>query len=110
MEPQSRRCATPPGLYVRQGRERALNHAITANDLTAMNSSVGGASVQPYTEAPRTDLAPLLFALAALVFLLDTLATLWLGGGWKRAATVTAACPSFSSAMPHLNPAQAQTT
>ena len=108
MEAAKPSLATPPGLYVRQGRERALNHSITASDLTAMNSSVGGASVQPYTEAPRTDLAPLLFALAAIVFLLDTLATLWLGGGWKRAATVTAAL-FLLTAMPQLDPAQAQT-
>jgi Domain of unknown function (DUF4159) len=57
--------------------------------LNAMPATVGGTAVQPYTEAPRQDLAPLMFAAAALFFLLDTLATIWLGGGWKRAATVT---------------------
>ncbi len=79
--------ATPPGLYMRQGRERAINHVLDAGVLAAMPSSI---STLPYTEAPRQDLAPRLFAAAALFFLLDTLATIWLGGGWKRAATVSA--------------------
>ncbi len=80
--------ATPPGLYIRQGRERAINHTLDATSLSAMPATVGGSAVQPYTEAPRQDLAPLMFAAAALFFLLDTLATIWLGGGMKRAVTV----------------------
>jgi hypothetical protein len=83
--------ATPPGLYVRQGRERAINHSFDATTLTAMPATVGGVTVQPYTEAPRTDLAPMLFAAAAIIFLLDTLATILLGGGFRRAATIAAA-------------------
>ena len=52
MEAAKPSLSTPPGIYVRQGRERALNHTLTTANLAAMNSSVGGASVQPYTEAP----------------------------------------------------------
>jgi hypothetical protein len=91
METAKASLATPPGLYVRQGRERAINHALDASALTPMPPTVGGATPLPYTEAPRTDLAPVIFAIAALMFLLDTLATILLGGGFKRAATVTAA-------------------
>jgi hypothetical protein len=80
--------ASPPGLYVRQGRERAINHTLDASTLVAMPSTIGDTSVQPYTEAPRQDLAPLMFAAAAVFFLIDTLVTIWLGGGLKRAAAV----------------------
>ncbi len=88
METAKASLATPPGLYVRQGRERAINHTLDVNMLTAISATLNGTAVQPYTEAPRQDLAPLLFAMAALFFLFDTLATIWLGGGLKRAVTV----------------------
>jgi hypothetical protein len=91
MEKAKASLATPPGLYVRQGREQAINLELDATSLTPMNTAVGGISALPYTEAPRTDLAPSIFALAALIFLLDTLATILLGGGFRRSATVAAA-------------------
>jgi hypothetical protein len=90
METAKASLATPPGIYARQGRERAINHALDAATLNAIQATVNGTPVQPYTEAPRQDLAPLMFAAAALFFLFDTLATIWLGGGLKRAATVAA--------------------
>ena len=96
---------TPPGLYIRQGRERAINHNLDANTLTAMPTSI---STQPYTEAPRQDLAPKLFAAAALFFLLDTLATIMLGGGWKRAATLAATLLVLAVMQPLPQPAQAE--
>jgi Domain of unknown function (DUF4159)/Aerotolerance regulator N-terminal len=83
--------ATPPGLYARQGRERAINHQLVAADLARMAPLVSGVATQAYVEAPRQDLAPLLFAAAALIFLLDTLATILLGGGFRRAVTTAAA-------------------
>ncbi len=92
--------ATPPGLYVRQGRERAINHVLDATTLIAMPATVGGTAVQPYTEAPRQDLAPMMFAAAALFFLLDTLATIWLGGGMKRAVTVASLLLAFMVVQP----------
>jgi hypothetical protein len=88
METAKASLATPPGIYVRQGRERAINHALDATTLSAMPTTLNGTTVQPYTEAPKQDLAPLMFAAAALFFLFDTLATIWLGGGLKRATTV----------------------
>ena len=93
---------TPPGLYMRQGRERAINLALDVSTLTSMPASI---VVQPYTAAPREDLAPKLFAAAALFFLLDTIATIWLGGGWKRATTVAATL--FALMVLHPMPQQA---
>ncbi len=90
METAKASFTTPPGIYVRQGRERAINHALDATSLLEMPNTVGNTTVLPYTEAPRQDLAPLLFAAAAAIFLADTLATIWLGGGLKRATTVAA--------------------
>jgi hypothetical protein len=87
--------ASPPGLYVRQGRERAINHSFNAATLTAMPTTLNGTTVQPYTKAPRQNLSPLLFAVAALLFLLDTLATLWLGGGLRRNVSVAAVLAAF---------------
>ena len=108
METAKASLATPPGLYVRQGRERAINHVLDASSLNAMSATVGGAAVQPYNEAPRQDLAPMMFTAAALFFLLDTLATIWLGGGLKRAATVAALLLAFVFVQPP--PADAQST
>jgi Domain of unknown function (DUF4159)/Aerotolerance regulator N-terminal len=88
METAKASFTTPPGIYVRQGRERAINLALDATSLSAMPSTLNGTAVLPYTEAPKKDLGPLMFAAAALFFLFDTLATIWLGGGLKRATTV----------------------
>jgi hypothetical protein len=99
---------TPPGLYVRQGRERALNHDLNAQSLKAMAASVGGTPVQAYAQAPRQDLSPYLFALAALIFLVDTLATIFLGGGFRRNITVAAALLFLALPLWHPAPALAQ--
>ena len=61
-----------------------------------------------YVEAPRQDIAPLLFAAAAVMFLLDTLATVLLGGGFRRAATVAASLLVLSLAPLSSPPALAQ--
>jgi Domain of unknown function (DUF4159)/Aerotolerance regulator N-terminal len=90
METAKASLATPPGIYARQGRERAINHALVATDLVSMAPVIAGVAAQGYVEAPRQDIAPLLFAGAAVMFLLDTLATVLLGGGFRRAATVAA--------------------
>ena len=108
METAKASLLTPPGLYARQGRERAISHTLDATALAAMPVSPGSVAVQPYTEAPRQDIAPALFAIAALFFLLDTLATIWLGGGMKRAATVAATLLALAVLSPVPPPAQAQ--
>jgi Domain of unknown function (DUF4159)/Aerotolerance regulator N-terminal len=109
METAKASLATPPGIYTRQGRERAINHALDAATLNAMPTTLNGTAVQPYTEAPRQDLAPIIFAAAALFFLLDTLATIWLGGGLKRAATVAAVMLALALAPPPEAEAQTKT-
>ena len=85
IESSNPRLFQAPGLYVRQGRERAINLGIGAADLKALPASLNGASVQAYEAQPRSNLAPLVFAAAAVLFLLDCLATLLLGGGLRRA-------------------------
>jgi hypothetical protein len=74
----------PPGLYAKQGREYALNLALTAGDLRAMPATIAGAELRDYAAEPRKDLAPYFFLLAALLFMIDTLATLLIGGGLVR--------------------------
>ena len=80
----------PPGLYVRQGRERALNLSLEASDLTPMPPRLAGVAVSPYVEQPRESLAPLLFMLAAVLFTIDSIAAIMLGGGLKRSRHVAA--------------------
>ena len=80
--------AHPPGLYARQGREHALNLSLNTEDLRPMATSFTGAEVKGYAAEPRRDLAPYIFALAALLFLADTLATLMIGGGLTRKPAV----------------------
>ena len=79
-----------PGLYVKQGRERAINLFLNVDDMTPLPTALNGAETASYQAQPRQDFAPLMFALAAALFLLDTLATIFLGGGLTRAKTVTA--------------------
>jgi Domain of unknown function (DUF4159)/Aerotolerance regulator N-terminal len=100
---------TPPGLYARQGREQALNHALTPDNLKSMNASVAGVAVAPYQETPRQDLSPLLFAIAAVAFLLDTLATIWLGGGLRRAINAVTVALVVCTLCPWPTPGFAQT-
>ncbi|MBL8790597.1 MAG: DUF4159 domain-containing protein [Rhizobiales bacterium] len=74
----------PPGLYVRGGREQALNHALSASDLAPLPQQVGRATVAAYQPQARTSLAGPLSLAALLLFLLDCVATVWIGGGLSR--------------------------
>jgi hypothetical protein len=80
----------PPGLYAKQGREHALNLALQDSDLQPMPANLPGANMRGYEAEPRQDLAPYLFALAALLFLADTFATLLIGGGLSRKSAAAA--------------------
>ena len=98
--------ATPPGLYVRQGQERALNLQLTSADLKPMAAVVSGIPVETQEQAKKRDLSPSLFLLMALLLMLDTLITLLIGGGLrKRAGLATAALAFMLIASP---PPQAQ--
>lgn len=75
--------ATPAGLYQREGENRAVNVAATADDLTLLSdySPLTAQSLKPNTVK---DFTPLLLILAALLFLADCLAAVFLGGLWRR--------------------------
>jgi Domain of unknown function (DUF4159)/Aerotolerance regulator N-terminal len=75
---------TPAGLYSRGSTERAINLLPDTNSMTAIATLPSGVKMRSFVPQPRQPLAPLLFTLALLLFLGDTLAALILGGGWHR--------------------------
>ena len=82
---------TPAGLYNRASAERAINLLPDAQAMTAITTLPNGVTLRSFATAPRQPLAPLLFTLAFLLFLGDTLAALFLGGGWHRLRGMTTA-------------------
>ena len=76
--------ATPAGLYRRGASERALNIAGSREALTAIGDLPPGVARRDFSPLPALALAPLAFAGAFLLFLLDCLAALFLGGGLNR--------------------------
>ena len=75
---------TPAGLYNRGSSERAINLLPQVSSMTAIASLPAGVVAGSYAPRPSQPLAPLLFTLAFLLFLGDTLASLVLGGGLHR--------------------------
>ncbi len=94
----------PPGLYAQGGKERALNLAISPDMMTVMPGIVAGVRVTGYEPAVRTSLVPGLSLSAFLLFILDCLSTIWLGGGLSRvrpfAASMAAVLFLFSMGSP----------
>lgn len=85
--------AHPPGLYGPADGTLAVN-ALTPNDMLGALDLAGlGAPILPIDEPVARDARPPLLALALLLLIADTLATLWLGGrlGFGRARKATAA-------------------
>ena len=82
---------TPAGLYNRGSAERAINLLPDAQAMTAITTLPNGVTLRSFATPPRQPLAPLLFTLAFLLFLGDTLAALFLGGGWHRLRGMTTA-------------------
>jgi hypothetical protein len=74
----------PAGLYNRGGLERAINLALRESDLAPMGALPSAAKLRSIERAPAVALAPYLFGLAALLFLIDCIAALWLAGSWQR--------------------------
>lgn len=74
----------PPGLYVRGGREQALNHVLAVSDVQPLAATVGGVAVSGYVPQVKTSLVPPIALGALALFLIDCLATLWIGGGLSR--------------------------
>jgi hypothetical protein len=74
----------PAGLYNRGGLERAINLILRADDLKPMGALPSAATLRGIERAPAVPLAPYLFGAAALLFLIDCIAALWLAGSWQR--------------------------
>ncbi|MGO4404263.1 DUF4159 domain-containing protein [Bosea sp. RAF48] len=84
--------AHPPGLYGPADGMLAVN-ALTPNDtLAALDLAGLGAPILPIDEPVARDARPPLLTLALLLLIVDTLATLWLGGrlGFGRARKAAA--------------------
>jgi hypothetical protein len=74
----------PAGLYNRGGLERAINLTLRESDLKPMGALPARATLRGLERAPAMPLSPYLFGLAALLFLIDCIAALWLAGSWHR--------------------------
>ncbi len=77
-----------PGLYVRDGSVRALNLMARGIMPKALPE---GLAMAGYAIRPARDFAPPLFIAAFILFLLDTLAMLWISGALRLRRTATAA-------------------
>lgn len=80
----------PPGLYAGSAMRVAVN-AVTAQTPLIAVEWPRGVAVETGAEVPEQPLAGYLFALAALALMVDSLATLALGGRLLRAASVVLA-------------------
>ncbi len=74
-----------PGLYERNGQDRAINLAIAEADIAPIQNAMSGWTTTGYVPAARLDIAPYLFGLAFLLFLADGIASLMIGGLFKPA-------------------------
>lgn len=75
--------ATPAGLYTRAGATRAINLDLT-DGLKLLPALPQASARAIYGPPQRTHLAGFAYALALLLFALDSLASLWIMGGLKR--------------------------
>ena len=82
---------TPAGLYSRGAAERAINMLPDKFAMTAITALPNGVALRNFTPQQRQALAPALFTFAFLLFLADTIAALYLGGGWHRLRGATMA-------------------
>ena len=82
--------ATPAGLYQREGENRAVNVEASADDLTTI-SDYSPLTAQNIKSTSVKDYTPLLFIIAAFLFLADCIAAVFLGGLWRRQHILAAA-------------------
>ncbi len=75
-----------PGLYERNGQDRAINLDVTDKDIAPIQSSLRGWKISGYAPVVRIGIAPYLFGLAFLLFLADGVASLIIGGAFKPQA------------------------
>ena len=112
----------PAGLYRRGASVQALNLVINPKALTPLGNNVAGVKTIGYIPAPVLPLADIIFVLAFILLLIDSLATLFLMGGWQRlikhrtkhrtATSSTASLALICLLVPFLNgdPASAQSS
>ncbi len=101
---------TPAGIYRRGGSERAINLARAGTALIAIAELPSGIARRDFSPLPAQALAPLAFAAAFLLFLLDCLAALVLGGGLSRfRATGATAALVLALLIPQIDSARADT-
>jgi hypothetical protein len=97
---------TPAGLYARGGQTRAINLDLQVADLVPITAF----TLQKITPPQTEDFAPALFGIAAVLFLLDTIAALLLGGALNstRRPQITAAIFACAVATTILQPQPAR--
>jgi hypothetical protein len=79
--------STPAGLYTRNGATRALNLDVPQN-IVKLGPLPHTAYRAIYGPPQRTQYAGPVLALALLLFVADTIASLWITGAWSRLARV----------------------
>lgn len=72
--------AHPPGIYGPADGSLAVNALAPTDTLQALDLSSLGAPILPIDKPVAQDIRPQLLVIALLLLILDTLATLWLGG------------------------------
>jgi len=70
----------PPGYYGTQAARRALNLSQNMGALSALGDLPAGVERRTYARSEARDLKPWLLAAAALLFLVDLLASMWIRG------------------------------
>lgn len=84
----------PPGLYGPTEGSFAVNALSPSDKLAALDLASLGAPILPIDEPIARDIRPPLLVLALLLLILDTLATLWLGGRLRLGRARHAAAPA----------------
>jgi hypothetical protein len=106
----------PPGFYGAPDAPVAVNTLGPADTLSSLDLAATGGRVQPLQRPEPVDLRPWLLGLALLLFALDSLAVLWLGGGLAAlrrrpgpaGAAVVLLAAALASGLPSGRPALAQ--
>jgi hypothetical protein len=86
--------AHPPGLYGPTDGSLAVNALTPSDKLIALDLAGLGVSVLPIDEPIARDIRPPLLVLALLLLVIDTLATLWLGGRLRLSRPRRVAAPA----------------
>ena len=97
---------TPAGLYMRGTQTRAVNLHVEAKDLAPMSANLGIKEIKP---AETVDYSKPLFTGAALLYLLDCLAALFVGGHLARRSSALMILFACFAVSPDVQKAKAAT-